>query len=39
MRMELGETCHNDKPGGAKEAGPATMTSRVLEVGMTDGWV
>ena len=21
------------------EAGPATMTSRALEVGMTDGWV
>ena len=27
------------KCGGANEAGPATMTSRALEVGMTDGWV
>ena len=27
------------KWGGANEAGPATMTSGALEVGMTDGWV
>ena len=25
--------------GDTDEAGPATMTSRVLKVGMTDGWV
>ena len=25
--------------GDTDEAGPATMTSRALKVGMTDGWV
>ena len=32
------EVMERKKWGDTDEAGPATMTSRTLKVGMTDGW-
>ena len=37
-RREMG-VMERKEWGDTEEAGPATMTSRALNVGMTDGWV
>ena len=37
-RREMG-VMESKECGDTEEAGPATMTSRALNVGMTDGWV
>ena len=37
-RREMG-VMERKEWGDTEEAGPATMTSRALKVGMTDGWV